>query len=108
MQKLTRSGLNGFRRGTFERQFAFFEAYKDPIPKRRKLLAKTPISQANLNWTWSVFPLLKLFPVSIACGLEGVVRVIEQNWGWRKLAGNWLEQAAGLPREGCRGFEILR
>ena len=40
VQKLTRSGLNGFWRGSFEDKFAFFEAYKSPIPKRSKLLAK--------------------------------------------------------------------
>ena len=37
----------GFRRGTFEDKFAFFEASKNPTPKRRKLLAKCPFFQAK-------------------------------------------------------------
>ena len=42
MQKLTRSGLNGVSEELLKDKFAFFEAYKSPIPKRRKLLAKRP------------------------------------------------------------------
>ena len=30
----------GFGEGLLKDKFAFFEAYKNPIPKRRKLLAK--------------------------------------------------------------------
>ena len=47
-------------------KFAFFEASQDPIPKRRNLLAKRPLYKQKgpclkrpLNWTGSVFPLLK-------------------------------------------------
>ena len=32
----------GFGEGRLKDNFAFFEAYKNPIPKRRKLLAKRP------------------------------------------------------------------
>ena len=32
----------GFGEGLLKDKFAFFEAYKIPIPKRRKLLAKPP------------------------------------------------------------------
>ena len=32
----------GFGDGLLKDKFAFFEAYKSPIPKRRKLLAKHP------------------------------------------------------------------
>ena len=32
----------GFGEGRLKDRFAFFEAYKNPIPKRRKLLAKRP------------------------------------------------------------------
>ena len=32
----------GFGAGLLKDEFAFFEAYKSPIPKRRKLLAKRP------------------------------------------------------------------
>ena len=32
----------GFREGLLKDKFAFFEAYKRPIPKRRKPLAKRP------------------------------------------------------------------
>ena len=47
-------------------KFAFFETYKSPTPKRRKLLAKRPFLykqkrpcfKTPLNWTGSVFPLL--------------------------------------------------
>ena len=44
VRKLTRSGLKGvLERGTLKDKFAFFEADKEsPIPKRRKLLAKSP------------------------------------------------------------------
>ena len=56
----------GFGEGLLKDKFAFFEACKGPIPKRRKLLVKTPIFiskkwpylKAPLNWTGSVFPLL--------------------------------------------------
>ena len=38
VQKLTRSGLNGAsEEGLLKDKFAFFEAYKSPIPKRRAL-----------------------------------------------------------------------
>ena len=33
----------GFGEGLLKDKFAFFEAYKNPIPKRRKLLAKRPL-----------------------------------------------------------------
>ena len=33
----------GFREGLLKDRFAFFEAYKNPIPERRKLLAKAAI-----------------------------------------------------------------
>ena len=32
----------GFGEGLLKDKFAFFEAYKSPIPERRKLLAKRP------------------------------------------------------------------
>ena len=32
----------GFREGLLKDKFAFSEAYKNPIPKRRKLLSKRP------------------------------------------------------------------
>ena len=32
----------GFGEGLLKDKFAFFKAYKNPIPKRRKLLAKRP------------------------------------------------------------------
>ena len=58
-------------------EFAFVEAYKSPIPKRTKLLAKRPFLQAKraigpflkttLNWTGSVFPLLK----NVSCDFFG-------------------------------------
>ena len=32
----------GFGEGLLKDKFAFFEAYKSPIPKRKKLLAKRP------------------------------------------------------------------
>ena len=32
----------GFGEGRLKDEFALFEAYKNPIPKRRKLLAKCP------------------------------------------------------------------
>ena len=32
----------GFGEGRLKDKFAFFEAYANPIPKRRKLLAKRP------------------------------------------------------------------
>ena len=32
----------GFGEGLLRDRFAFFEAYKSPTPKRRKLLAKRP------------------------------------------------------------------
>ena len=37
----------GFRRVTFERQICFFKASKNPIPKRRNLLAKRPCLEAK-------------------------------------------------------------
>ena len=55
----------GFGEGLLKDKFAFFEASKKPIPKRRNLLAKNPFLKAKkayskrlLNWTGSVFPLL--------------------------------------------------
>ena len=58
---------NRDREGRLKDKFAFFEAYKNPIPKRRKLLAKKnfnkqkgPCLKTPLNWTGSVFPLLKI------------------------------------------------
>ena len=62
-----------FGEGRLKKKFAFFEAPKNPIPKRRKLLAnahfykqKGPCLKRPLNCTGSVFPLLKnilpLFP----------------------------------------------
>ena len=43
VQKLTRPGLNGVsKRDVWKDKFAFFEAYKNPIPKWRNLLAKRP------------------------------------------------------------------
>ena len=68
VQKLTRSGLNGvFGEGLLKDKVAFFEASKNPIPKRRKLLAKRPFYKQKgpclkrpLNWTGSVFPVLML------------------------------------------------
>ena len=49
MQKLTRTSLNGVsERDLFLKdKFAFFEASKNPIPKRRKLLAKRTFLQAK-------------------------------------------------------------
>ena len=38
----------GFGKGLLKDKFAFFEAYKNPIPKRRKLLAKRPLLQAKM------------------------------------------------------------
>ena len=51
----------GFRRGTPERQICLFEAYKNPIPERRKLLIYSHFYSLKrpLNWTGSVFPLLR-------------------------------------------------
>ena len=67
--KLSRSGFKwGFAEGLWKDKFAFFEAYKNPTPKRRKLLAKRPFLQVirallkkrkPLNWTGSVLPLLR-------------------------------------------------
>ena len=37
----------GLREGLLKDKFTFFEAYKSPIPKMRKLLAKRPILQAQ-------------------------------------------------------------
>ena len=37
----------GFREGRLKDKFASFEAYKNPIPKRRELLAKRPFLQAK-------------------------------------------------------------
>ena len=52
----------GFGEGLLKDKFAFFEASKNPIPKRRKLLAKRPFLKQKgpclkspLNWTGSVF-----------------------------------------------------
>ena len=43
VQKLTQSVFKwGFGEGLLKDKFVFFEAYKSPIPKRRKLLAKRP------------------------------------------------------------------
>ena len=56
----------GFGEGLLKDKFAFFEAYKSPTPKRRKLLAKRPFSykqkgpclKTPLNWTGSILSLL--------------------------------------------------
>ena len=54
----------GFREEDFLKdKFALFEAYKSPIPKRRKTACKThilikqkgPLLKTPLNWTGSVF-----------------------------------------------------
>ena len=37
----------GFGEGLLKDKFAFFEAYKNPIPKRRKLLAKCPFFEGK-------------------------------------------------------------
>ena len=37
----------GFGEGRLKDKFAFFQAYKNPIPKRRKLLAKRPFLEAK-------------------------------------------------------------
>ena len=37
----------GFAEGLLNDEFAFFEAYKSPIPRRRKLLIKRPFLQAK-------------------------------------------------------------
>ena len=43
VQELTRSRCKwGFGEGLLKDKFAFFETYKNPTPKRRKLLAKRP------------------------------------------------------------------
>ena len=43
VQKLPRSGFKwGFGEGRLKDKVAFFEAYKEPIPKRRQLLATRP------------------------------------------------------------------
>ena len=45
MHKLTRSGLNGgLGEGLSKDKFAFFEAYKSPIPERGKTACKMPSS----------------------------------------------------------------
>ena len=56
----------GFGEGLLKDKFAFFEAYKNPIPKRRKnclqnaqfYRQKGPCLKRPLNWTRSIFPLL--------------------------------------------------
>ena len=48
----------GFGRGTFERQLAFFEAYKNPIPKRIKCLQNAHFYKQK-GHCLQRFPLLK-------------------------------------------------
>ena len=76
VEKLTRSNLKGVSKGDFfwETDLATFEAifsFKSPMPERRKAPCKTPISTFKkapflkpflrlLNWTWSVFLLLRM------------------------------------------------
>ena len=48
VQKLTRSGLNEVsERDVWKTNWPFFEASQNPIPKRRKLLAKRPFLEAK-------------------------------------------------------------
>ena len=47
-KKLTRSGFKwGFGEGLLKDKFAFFEVYRNPIPKRRRLPAKRPFLKAK-------------------------------------------------------------
>ena len=48
VQELTRSGLNGVSgEGLLKDKSAFFEPYKSPTSKRRKLFAKLPVFLAK-------------------------------------------------------------
>ena len=46
-----------FGEGLLKDKFAFFEAYKNPIPKRRRLLAKRPFLSAKRALLKSPFKL---------------------------------------------------
>ena len=80
----------GFGEGPLKDKFAFFEAYKSPIPKRSKLLEnahfykqKGPCLKTPLNWTGSVFPLLILLRPQYP-SFQGFTKGwFPKGWFWR-------------------------